>query len=484
MTEGAPTTLPERDLLAIKALVWGTDSIKPDIFRRWSQGFYYSQSEPSALEQGEGGPCSIIAPIQAFILKNLLREYENLSFRDIDEQQQNRILTLALTQVLTQCTINHEQSQYYLVDLAELELHEQDVGIDVFHSSLRIRTYNKIDHLELEKIMTERIGRFKAKYGLLLFMYSVIMTKGIDSVRTEQSSHPSPIPATPPNTQSSPDLPNAPPNAVIIPEATVNSPSSMQSNSVSVCTPTSPLGGMLDPWIDGIYGYGSQSLINLMLTGRAVTYVWDEWQDVDGLRLLGLDKQAQVGYITLMEHLRYCTVGGYYKNPVHPVWVLGSETHLTVLFSDDRKIVSPETKSEQARRVFKSFDKDGNNFIKSEYLQPVLAQLDLVSDTEYVEIMKKKLDNENFGIILLNAFMEEFFPREENSTPDMFRLVHYNGLAQSNINGYVTYHIGSAILLEGDIKSVCDSNPMLTCLQTKWPTIEVTWCDNVTPSLN
>lgn len=51
-----------------------------------------------------------------------------------------------------------------------------------------------------------------------------------------------------------------------------------------------------------------------------------------------------------------------------------------MLFSDERKLVSPETKSEQARRVFKSFDPDGNNFISSALLQDVLQALDLVSE--------------------------------------------------------------------------------------------------------
>lgn len=51
--------------------------------------------------------------------------------------------------------------------------------------------------------------------------------------------------------------------------------------------------------------------------------------------------------------------------------------------------------------------------------------------------MKRKLDSENLGIILLNAFMDEFFPKEESSTPDMFQLVHYNGLAHSNVQGQV-----------------------------------------------
>jgi len=48
----------------------------------------------------------------------------------------------------------------------------------------------------------------------------------------------------------------------------------------------------------------------------------------------------------------------------------------------------------------------------------------------------------------------------------------------------VRYYCGTAILLEGDLKSVCTSNPMVTCLQTKWPNIEINWHDGHMPSLN
>lgn len=60
-----------------------------------------------------------------------------------------------------------------------------------------------------------------------------------------------------------------------------------------------------------------------------------------------------------------------------------------------------------------------------------------------VDIMRKKLDSENLGIILLNAFMDEFFPKEESSTPDMFSLYHYNGLPHSNVNGQVMKYLCS-----------------------------------------
>ena len=45
--------------------------------------------------------------------------------------------------------------------------------------------------------------------------------------------------------------------------------------------------------------------------------------------LKGIETQSEVGFLTLLERLRYCEVGTYLKNPKYPVWVLGSETHLT-----------------------------------------------------------------------------------------------------------------------------------------------------------
>lgn len=40
-------------------------------------GFEFSESEPSALVQRQGGPCAVIAPVQAFLLKTILSEEAN-----------------------------------------------------------------------------------------------------------------------------------------------------------------------------------------------------------------------------------------------------------------------------------------------------------------------------------------------------------------------------------------------------------------------
>lgn len=441
------------ELQEIRTLLWGP-YVKEDVFRRWAQGFYFSKDEPTALVQSEGGPCAVLAPVQAFILKSLLSETVGNNWREVDVDKCNELLIQAACDILMQAS-EHNGGRYVLVhmnndvgrptspnsvlangeeaienssaELIETSAKRQKLEQEYFHAHLRLHPLERVE--DVEAFYFERVETLRETFGVLLLLYSVISTKGVEQIRSEMND------------------------------------------------PTEPL-------IDGTYGYGSQSLINLMLTGRAVGHVWDHDQDVGGLKLRGIDCQSEVGFLALLEHLRYCEVGSFLKNPKHPVWVMGSETHLTVLFSLEKRLVSPETPSEVARRVFKSFDPEGNNFISAVLLQDVLRALKLVSETEYVDIMTRKLDAENLGIILLNAFMEEFFPEEKQSTPDTFTLFHYNGQPRSCPDGRVVYQEANAVLLECDMKCVLESNAMLTCLQTKWPNIEVQWLSGITPSLN
>lgn len=435
---GSPVT--PSDSSELVKLLWGAE-VKEDVFRRWKQGFRFSADEPTALIQQEGGPCAVIAPVQAFILKTIVSETPCTpnNLQEISSELAGKLLVSALCDILQQA---QSAKRFVLVYMGEPDLKdlnplasESEEGPLVekvklaehfcFHS--RLRTVSFESRHEVEAYYTQKLETLQENFGVLLFLYSVLSTKGVESLKLE---------VTEPN----------------------------------------------ESFIDPEYGYGSQSLINLMITGRAVAHVWNYDQDLCGLKLKGIDKQSAVGFLTLLEHLRYCEVGSFLKNPMNPVWVLGSETHLTVLFSFEKRLVSPETPSEVARRVFKSFDPEGNNFIAADLLQDVLSLLDLVSEPEYVDIMKKKLDSENLGIILLSSFMDEFFPEEKSSVPDTFSLLHYNGLLRPP--GKVVYREGNAVLLESNLSSVLENNNMLTCLQTKWPSIEVQWSNGQTPSLN
>ncbi|XP_017040518.1 ubiquitin carboxyl-terminal hydrolase MINDY-3 homolog [Drosophila ficusphila] len=472
-----------RELRDIKQLLWG-DNVREDVFERWSQGFEFSKVEPSALVQKQGGPCAVIAPVQAYLLKIIIMDMPGVKLSEIPHDKSQNLLIQALCNILKNCRapryrivhllrrrgnatesgltkerspaaeagtgpagqlLDGEEAAGGAVELAaeatpasvnELsqDLQQEfdndphrELSPDEFHE--RLHTLHFEDIASVAVFYMENYGQLAHTYGVLLFMYSVFLTKGSEQVAADISD-------------------------------------------------TS------EPLIHSTYGYGGQSLINLMLTGRAVAHVWDNEQDVGGLKLRGICEQSDIGFITLMEQMRYCTVGSFFKNPRFPVWVMGSDTHLTVLFSNEKRLVSPETPSEIGRRIFKSYDPEGNNFISTTMLREVLAALNLVSEPAYVALMQKRLDPENLGIILLNAFMDEFFPLERRSTPDTFELMHYNGIPGSNENNRVRYYCGSAILLEGDLKSICTSNPMVTCLQTKWPNIEINWHDAHMPSLN
>ncbi|XP_076795613.1 ubiquitin carboxyl-terminal hydrolase MINDY-3 isoform X1 [Arvicanthis niloticus] len=453
-------------------LVWGTKSspgLSDTIFCRWTQGFVFSESEGSALEQFEGGPCAVIAPVQAFLLKKLLFSSEKSSWRDCSEDEQKELLCHTLCDILesacdssgsyclvswlrgrtpeeaarisgspaqSSCQVEHswrlERSCSWVcfrgVILLVAALAVEELGFERFHALIQKRSFRTVS--ELKDAVLDQYSMWGNKFGVLLFLYSVLLTKGIENIK----------------------------------------------NSIEDAN---------EPLIDPVYGHGSQSLINLLLTGHAVSNVWDGDRECSGMQLLGIHEQAAVGFLTLMEALRYCKVGSYLKSPKFPIWIVGSETHLTVFFAKDMALVAPEAPSEQARRVFQTYDPEDNGFIADSLLEDVMKALDLVSDPEYINLMKNKLDPEGLGIILLGPFLQEFFPDQGSSGPESFTVYHYNGLKQSNYNEKVMYVEGTAVVMGfEDPMLQTDDTPIKRCLQTKWPYIELLWTTDRSPSLN
>lgn len=465
------------ELKSIVSLLWGNSS--SDKFTKvflggWSQGFEFSSDEPSALLQHSGGPCSVIATCQAYMLKNLMELPSVHQFKDLTEEKCKKVLIQSICNMLVNCkeravfrivTLDKSSGVERAIEAAEVDNNQpisnnseeehdgvesmdtslvnhvevseergliindqEDLLPDTFHERLIITDFETIE--EVEKFYSENFKILSNRYGVLLFLYSVLFTKGIENMLNEISD-------------------------------------------------TS------EPLIHSSFGFGAQSLINLMLTGKAVAHVFDNDQDIGGMKLKGIDHQSDIGFLTLMEQLRYCMVGSFYKNPKYPIWVMASETHLTVLFSNEKCLVSPETAAEHAKRVFSQYDTENTGFISSAVLQDVLSELGLESDPGYVDIMRRKLDADSTSIILLSDFMYEFFPEDKRSIPDTFDLFHYNGIPNSNLNHKVRFSHGKAILLEAHTTDMYSpSNSMLTCLQTKWPNIEINWTQDRIPSLN
>uniref|UniRef100_A0A8C5URG1 Ubiquitin carboxyl-terminal hydrolase MINDY n=1 Tax=Microcebus murinus TaxID=30608 RepID=A0A8C5URG1_MICMU len=415
-------------------LVWGTKSspgLSDTIFCRWTQGFVFSESEGSALEQFEGGPCAVIAPVQAFLLKKLLFSSEKSSWRDCPEEEQKELLCHTLCDILESACCDNSGS-YCLVSWLRGKTTEETASI----SGSPAESSCQVEHSSALAVEELGFERFHALIHLFIlwkalrYLTLIFKSIGIENIKNE-------------------------------------------------------IEDVSEPLIDPVYGHGSQSLINLLLTGHAVSNVWDGDRECSGMKLLGIHEQAAVGFLTLMEALRYCKVGSYLKSPKFPIWIVGSETHLTVFFAKDMALVAPEAPSEQARRVFQTYDPEDNGFIPDSLLEDVMKALDLVSDPEYINLMKNKLDPEGLGIILLGPFLQEFFPDQGSSGPESFTVYHYNGLKQSNYNEKVMYVEGTAVVMGfEDPMLQTDDTPIKRCLQTKWPYIELLWTTDRSPSLN
>jgi len=432
----------KKELEELIRQLWGTN-LKEDVFSRWSQGFIFSEASSAALVQFEGGPCAVIAPVQAFIIKHALFGHGTAQIEaltTVSGEEATNLLLESLTEILSQI----DTDNYVIVSLEEqtpnqphsncdssntaTELSSSSHSKQCFHEKLRFCRCSNVT--DLKNLLRHILPLLQSSFGVLLYLYSLLLTKSLEQIRNE-----------------------------------VEDPS--------------------EALIDGIHGHGSQSLINLLLTSHAVSNVWDNDKEISGLKLRGLLKQPTIGFLTILEHMRYCEVGWYYKNPKFPVWLLGSETHLTVLFSTTENLVIKDSPGRNANLVFAQFDTDGNGFVSSAVLEDLLKALDLVSEKEYVAIMRSKLDAEELGIITRASFMQEFFPEDSTEQVQSFVLYHHNALPQSSVGGKVVFVDGKAKLAnEIETQFITDTTPMALCLQTKWPSIEVNWSSGTPPSLN
>uniref|UniRef100_A0A6I8SBG4 Ubiquitin carboxyl-terminal hydrolase MINDY n=1 Tax=Xenopus tropicalis TaxID=8364 RepID=A0A6I8SBG4_XENTR len=417
-------------------MVWGrnnSNGLADSVFKRWTQGFVFSASEPTALEQFEGGPCAVLAPVQAFLLKRQLFNTEHSNWRSCQDEEQKEILCHTLSDILEIVSFNSNSYclASWLKEKATRETEQEnpaessqqneqptalaaeELGFERFHASIQKRKFNSLS--ELKEAVLETYSTWRNKYGVLLFLYSVILTKGIENVKNEIEDAERPL-------------------------------------------------------IDPVYGHGSQSLINLLLTGHAVSNVWDGDRECSGM------SKALKGLIISLTQVYTC-----FLIPFCLVYFVILTT-LFVVFKE-MALVAPEAPSEQARRVFETYDPEDNGFIPDAVLEDVMKALDLVSDTDYVNLMKTKLDPEGLGIILLGPFLLEFFPEQSSKVPESFTVYHYNGLRQSNHNEKVAYIEGTAVMGFEDPRLQTDDTPVKCCLQTKWPFVELLWSADRPPSL-
>ncbi|XP_026543955.1 probable ubiquitin carboxyl-terminal hydrolase MINDY-4, partial [Notechis scutatus] len=235
------------------------------------------------IVQKKGGPCGVLAAVQAHVLQHLIfgDSSRNNTFGCLrpSDPERDQCLILALAGILWRAG----GSEKVVLTLT--------TGTQQFTPAGKYKPDGILEMLLLHFITTyedllmflqQNVHQFEAgPHGCILLTLSVILSRSIDRVRGD------------------------------------------------VDVTTNPL--------IGAHGYCTQELVNLLLTGRAVSNVFNDVMELDSgngnfTLLKGISGRSDVGLLSLFEHYDVCQVGCYLKTPRFPIWVVCSESHFSVLF--------------------------------------------------------------------------------------------------------------------------------------------------------
>ncbi|CAD7697562.1 unnamed protein product [Ostreobium quekettii] len=267
---GTLELLTSEQIAAVRGILWGPGGHPPCT---WKQGFFFS-STPGlgfGLVQSQGGPCGALAAVQGHILATC---YNQNGFEAFGASSWDAPCAL-LESFLAILSFVRAGGATIIVGCPD----DSTSGM-TYQQLLRSATCWRVQSdISVREVLESRMPQYMERggWGIVLFLFSVLLTKGIKQVQSE-----------------------------------MDDPSSC---------------------LTGAHGYCSQELVNLLLCGQAATNVFDGNQEIEGQLLHGITSRPRVGLLTLLEWHRYVEVGQLLKSPRLPVWVVCSESHFTVLFA-------------------------------------------------------------------------------------------------------------------------------------------------------
>lgn len=453
---------------SLHRVIWGSENKfindgSNRVVNQWLEAHLeWSEREPFALVQRQGGPCSILAPLQAYIvsvLKDKIEQLEDetatfstiLSNPDITSDLSSTTpsnvsnsasasnLTTSAQNPSTSESVNATNSALNTCTVSRSALNREEIlnlaVIKIFENFVNPpQLLQEITSSGEVQLSNEDIKNWCKRLfcpgGLLLFLYSCVFTKTPQAIEQE-------------------------------------------------------IGFLVDniQLIEPVHGHGEQSMLNLLLFGVATSNVFDGIRDLGGLIMTGLENRSKIGFLSLHEAYKSLEVGDNLKNPIYPIWVLSSETHFTVLWTDGKKMTNEDMETVSKRQKLKQnllqFEQDGGGFFKTEELKNVMASCELMSEEEYINFVKSELDSDDLGIIMINKFLDYFGETDGDSgqnlvQPCSFEIYHYNGRVQSNFQENVAFRKGRAQIVDF-MDTGFASNNLEQILQTKWKSIMMEW---------
>uniref|UniRef100_A0A0D9W4W5 ubiquitinyl hydrolase 1 n=1 Tax=Leersia perrieri TaxID=77586 RepID=A0A0D9W4W5_9ORYZ len=485
-------------------MVFG-DKVREEVLAPWvKQGIRFS-SDPETtmgLVQHEGGPCGVLATVQAYVLKYLLFFSDDLGnpevndpfyalgqrrfyqssfaakddFSSLTDDRKARALVHAMLEILFLCGNGNKAIIASIGGCNQAKTARVLEGLSVdsamdLQKVIRISTFTS--RKDAFNSLLANIFLFESRLGALLFLISALLSRGLEHIQEDRDD------------------------------------------------PSLPL-------VTAPFGHASQEVVNLLLCGEAVSNVFDGKVDYGGMFLKGIPSNVEVGFLTLLEFLNFCKVGQYLKCPKWPIWVVGSENHYSVLFALNPNVQEENELEERESKIRRAFDAEdqsgGGGFISVEGFQKVLRDTDINLPSDKLEGFC------NAGIIVWSEFWQALLQLDKRAGgmkdptgllgKKQFTIYHFNGIAKSVLN--VNANTGGSTPIQrprlcklnvsvpprwtqdeylADVVSASTSGskdgsilslappvqtsqhaPLVDCIRTRWPRAVCTW-DGDVPSI-
>ncbi|RLM74770.1 hypothetical protein C2845_PM15G08090 [Panicum miliaceum] len=486
------------------AMVFG-EGVSKAVLAQWSnQGIRFSPDPETTmgLVQHEGGPCGVLATVQAYVLKYLLFFSDDLSnpevsnplytlgqrrfyqssfaagddFSSLTDDRKTRALVHAMVEILFLCGTGKRAvvASIARVNRGKTEAVLEGLSVESAVDLQKVlRTSTFTSRKDAFDILLANIPLFESRLGAMLFLISALLSRGLEYIQADRDD------------------------------------------------PSQPL-------VTAPFGHASQEIVNLLLCGEAVPNVFDGKMDLGGgMSLKGIPNIVEVGFLTLLESLNLCKVGQYLKCPKWPIWVVGSESHYTVLFALNPNVQEENELEERESRIRRAFDAQdqsgGGGFISIEGFQQVLRDTDINFPSDKLE------DLCNAGIIVWSEFWQALLQLDKRAGgmkdptglmgKKQFTIFHFNGIAKSVLNGNAS--AGGSVPIQrprlcklnvtvpprwtqdeylADVVSASTSGkddsilslappvqtsqhaPLVDCIRTRWPRAVCSWAGDV-PSI-
>lgn len=277
--------------MGLKNLIFGTAtaSFNPE-WRNQSFSFCDLYQLEYGIVQLKGGPCGVLAAVQGFVLKHFLfggKKGDRKKKLQPSSRERTTALTSALSEILWRAG-NNKTAAVALPTGGSNFFGAGRYKPDQLTEALVLHDFKSSE--SLHSFLSQNITQFESdkSSGCILLLYSAILSRSIQKVISDMDE------------------------------------------------PTNTL--------MGAHGYCTQEMVNLIVTGKATSNTFDNIMEIDtgGAKknvFKGIEKQSDIGLLSLFEHYKSCEVGINFKSPKYPIWVICSESHFSVLFSVDRNLL-------------------------------------------------------------------------------------------------------------------------------------------------